>query len=191
MALDARGHVFAQAQRKPRHAVVDEAHRREDGAQRRGRDRDAAAFEPIGEGFDAAFAAGREPGFEQRRIRAFDLPAACHAQDARRAAQARTDRDLRERPRIGGAVVGFDAQHARMLAENIENLPAVIVHEPSMTIIDGAHRVHAARMAGRSRCNKIVLFAGSERHRGQIMDVKITRAGNFTLYGDPAIVGME
>lgn len=47
------------------------------------------------------------------------------------------------------------------------------------------------RMMGRTRCNKIVVFDGSERHRGQLMDVEITRAGSFTLYGDPAVVGME
>jgi tRNA-2-methylthio-N6-dimethylallyladenosine synthase len=43
-------------------------------------------------------------------------------------------------------------------------------------------------MMGRTRCNKIVVFDGSYRHRGQLMDVKITRAGSFTLYGDPAIL---
>ena len=43
-------------------------------------------------------------------------------------------------------------------------------------------------MSGRTRCNKIVVFDGSERHRGQVMDVKITRVGSFTLYGDPAIL---
>ena len=47
------------------------------------------------------------------------------------------------------------------------------------------------RMMGRTRCGKIVVFEGSERHRGQLMDVQITRAGSFTLYGDPAVVGME
>jgi len=35
-----------------------------------------------------------------------------------------------------------------------------------------------------------VVFEGSERHRGQLMDVIITRAGSFTLYGDPAIVNV-
>ena len=44
------------------------------------------------------------------------------------------------------------------------------------------------RWMGRTRCNKIVLFEGSERHRGQRMDVRITRTGSFTLYGDPAIL---
>ena len=32
------------------------------------------------------------------------------------------------------------------------------------------------------------LFEGSERHRGQLMDLRIERAGLFTLYGDPAIL---
>jgi len=45
------------------------------------------------------------------------------------------------------------------------------------------------RLMGRTRCNKIVVFEGSDRHRGQLFDVQITRAGSFTLYGDPAIVG--
>jgi len=35
-----------------------------------------------------------------------------------------------------------------------------------------------------------VHFDGNERHRGQLMEVKITRTGSFTLYGDPAIVGL-
>jgi tRNA-2-methylthio-N6-dimethylallyladenosine synthase len=57
-------------------------------------------------------------------------------------------------------------------------------------LVEGPSKKNAARMAGRTRCNKIVLFDGAERHRGQIMDLKITRAGSFTLYGDPAIVNL-
>jgi len=55
-------------------------------------------------------------------------------------------------------------------------------------LVEGPSKKNPARMTGRTRCNKIVLFNGSERHRGQLMDLKITRAGSFTLYGDPAIV---
>ena len=57
-------------------------------------------------------------------------------------------------------------------------------------LVEGPSRKNPARMTGRTRCNKIVVFDGSERHRGQLMDVKITRAGSFTLYGDPAIVNL-
>ena len=57
-------------------------------------------------------------------------------------------------------------------------------------LVEGPSKKNPARMTGRTRCNKIVVFEGSERHRGQLLDVKITRAGSFTLYGDPAIVNL-
>jgi tRNA-2-methylthio-N6-dimethylallyladenosine synthase len=57
-------------------------------------------------------------------------------------------------------------------------------------LVEGPSKNNPARMTGRTRCNKIVVFDGTERHRGQLMDVKITRAGSFTLYGDPAIVNL-
>jgi tRNA-2-methylthio-N6-dimethylallyladenosine synthase len=56
-------------------------------------------------------------------------------------------------------------------------------------LVEGPSKKNAARMMGRTRCNRIVVFDGSERHRGEIMDVKIERAGSFTLYGDPAVAG--
>ena len=55
-------------------------------------------------------------------------------------------------------------------------------------LVEGPSKKNPARMTGRTRCNKIVVFEGAERHRGQL--VKITRAGSFTLYGDPAIVNL-
>jgi tRNA-2-methylthio-N6-dimethylallyladenosine synthase len=65
------------------------------------------------------------------------------------------------------------------------------VGRQTQILVEGPSKKNAARMSGRTRCNKIVLFdpAGRE-HRGQIMDLKITRAGSFTLYGDPAIVNL-
>jgi tRNA-2-methylthio-N6-dimethylallyladenosine synthase len=58
-------------------------------------------------------------------------------------------------------------------------------------LVEGPSKKNPARMTGRTRCNKIVVFDGSERHRGQLLEVKITRAGSFTLYGDPAILGED
>jgi len=57
-------------------------------------------------------------------------------------------------------------------------------------LVEGPSKKNAARYTGRTRCNRIVLFDGSARHQGQLMDVKIERTGSFTLYGDPAIVGV-
>ena len=62
------------------------------------------------------------------------------------------------------------------------------VGRQTQILVEGPSRKNPARLTGRTRCNNIVVFDGSERHRGQVMDVKITRAGSFTLYGDPAIL---
>jgi len=58
-------------------------------------------------------------------------------------------------------------------------------------LVEGPSKKNDARMTGRTRCNKIVVFDGNERHRGQLMDLKIERASNFTLYGNPAIVNLD
>src|SRR5947207_639260 len=57
-------------------------------------------------------------------------------------------------------------------------------------LVEGPSKKKPFRMMGRTRANKIVVFDGSERHRGQVLDVKVTRAGSFTLYGDPAILNV-
>jgi len=66
-----------------------------------------------------------------------------------------------------------------------------LVGQRRQILVEGPSRKNPARLMGRTRCNKIVVFDGSERHRGQLLDVNITRAGSFTLYGDPAIVGFD
>jgi tRNA-2-methylthio-N6-dimethylallyladenosine synthase len=58
-------------------------------------------------------------------------------------------------------------------------------------LVEGPSRKNPARMTGRTRCNKIVIFEGAERHRGQLLEVRIERAGSFTLYGDLAIVNLR
>ena len=57
-------------------------------------------------------------------------------------------------------------------------------------LVEGPSRRNPARYEGRTRCNKIVVFPGDERHRGQLMDVRIERVGTFTLYADPAVVNL-
>jgi tRNA-2-methylthio-N6-dimethylallyladenosine synthase len=52
-------------------------------------------------------------------------------------------------------------------------------------LVEGPSKKNPARMMGRTRCNKIVVFDGSARHCGGLLDVKIQRAGSFTLYGEP------
>ena len=58
-------------------------------------------------------------------------------------------------------------------------------------LVEGPSRKNAARLSGRTRSNKIVVFEGADRHVGQLLDVKIERASTFTLYGDPAILNLD
>jgi tRNA-2-methylthio-N6-dimethylallyladenosine synthase len=58
-------------------------------------------------------------------------------------------------------------------------------------LVEGPSRKNPARLEGRTRTNKIVVFEGGPRHIGQLMDVKIRQASTFTLYGDPAIINVD
>ncbi|WP_436501559.1 ParB/RepB/Spo0J family partition protein [Actinokineospora sp. HUAS TT18] len=60
-------------------------------------------------------------------------------------AQLRAHRSPRSR--------GLDADHVHALAEAIDALPPIIVHRATMRVIDGAHRVRAAEILGRTEIN--------------------------------------
>jgi len=73
-----------------------------------------------------------------------------------------------------------DEIRARKLSEQIGAELEVLVEGPS--------RRNPARLEGRTRCNKIVIFEGSERHIGRILKIRITEATQTTLYGEPAVL---
>ena len=88
----------------------------------------------------------------------------------------------------------IEERHARLLAR-VNELAAPkfqrYVGARVEILVEGPSRKNLARLEGRTRCNRIVVFEGSDRHRGQLLDVNITRAGSFTLYGDPAILNLD
>jgi tRNA-2-methylthio-N6-dimethylallyladenosine synthase len=87
----------------------------------------------------------------------------------------------------------IEERHARLLElvnEIGKRRYEAFVGRQVQILVEGPSKKNPARMTGRTRCNKIVVFDGGERHRGQLLDVKVTRAGSFTLYGDPAVVGL-
>jgi tRNA-2-methylthio-N6-dimethylallyladenosine synthase len=57
------------------------------------------------------------------------------------------------------------------------------VGESMEVLVEGPSRRNAARQMGRTRCNRIVVFEGGEERRGELVEMKIERAGAFTLYG--------
>jgi tRNA-2-methylthio-N6-dimethylallyladenosine synthase len=58
-------------------------------------------------------------------------------------------------------------------------------------LVEGPSRKNLARLEGRTRCNRIVVFEGGERHRGALLEVKIERTSLFTMYGTPAIINLD
>ena len=88
----------------------------------------------------------------------------------------------------------IEERHARLLIlinEIAARRYATYVGRTTQILVEGPSRKNPARYEGRTRSNKIVVFPGGERHRGQLMDLKIERAGNFTLYGDPAVLPFD
>ncbi len=85
----------------------------------------------------------------------------------------------------------IEERHARLL-QLVNEIGGrryhALVGQLVQILVEGPSKRNSARLTGRTRCNKIVVFDGSARHRGQLLEVKVTRAGSFTLYGDPAIV---
>jgi len=88
----------------------------------------------------------------------------------------------------------IEERHRRLLTlinEIAARKYAALVGQTVEILVEGPSRKNPARYEGRTRSNKIVVFPGSERHRGQLLDLRIERAGSFTLYGDPAVVGLD
>ena len=52
---------------------------------------------------------------------------------------------------------------------------------------EGPSRTNPARLMGRTRTNKIVVFEGTPDHIGEIFDVNVTQANGFSLYGAPVL----
>jgi tRNA-2-methylthio-N6-dimethylallyladenosine synthase len=65
-----------------------------------------------------------------------------------------------------------------------------LVGETVEILVEGRSEKAGKRMFGRTRTNKIVFIDGSERHKGQLLPVRIERATHITLYGDPIIHGI-
>jgi tRNA-2-methylthio-N6-dimethylallyladenosine synthase len=52
-------------------------------------------------------------------------------------------------------------------------------------LCEGPSKTNQARLMGRTRGNKIVVFEGSPQHIGTLMKIRITRSTGYSLYGEP------
>ena len=85
----------------------------------------------------------------------------------------------------------IEERHAKLFSE--VNRIAALRYEKytgktMQVLVEGPSRRNKERMEGRTRCNRIVVFDGGDRFRGQLVDLNIIRSGLFTLYGDPVIL---
>ncbi|MCX6930027.1 MAG: tRNA (N6-isopentenyl adenosine(37)-C2)-methylthiotransferase MiaB [Verrucomicrobia bacterium] len=120
--------------------------------------------------FEETLALAREVGFDQAFVFKYsqrrDTPAAEMPDQLSQAVKEERNQRLLEVVNKYGA-----RQHQKFVGRRVQIL------------VEGPSKKNSARMTGRTRCNKIVVFDGAESHRGQLLDVTIQRAGNFTLYG--------
>ncbi len=87
-----------------------------------------------------------------------------------------------------------EERHARLLLAVTEIGQARLqrlVGQTVQVLVEGPSRKNPARLEGRTRSNQIVVFEGTPRHVGQLLDVHVTRASAVTLYGDPAILNPD
>jgi tRNA-2-methylthio-N6-dimethylallyladenosine synthase len=121
--------------------------------------------------FEETLSLAREVGFDQGFVFKYsprrDTPAADMPEQVSKAVKEDRNRRLLEVIDASGA-----RQHEKFVGRQVQIL------------VEGPSKRNAARLMGRTRCNKIVVFDGSSRHLDRLLDVKIQRAGTFTLYGE-------
>src|SRR5437016_6927463 len=54
-------------------------------------------------------------------------------------------------------------------------------------LCEGRSKTNPARLMGRTRTNKVVVFEGDEKLTGEILEVRIQQANGFSLYGTPVL----
>jgi tRNA-2-methylthio-N6-dimethylallyladenosine synthase len=123
------------------------------------------------EDFAETLSLTREAGFDQGYVFKYsqrrDTPAAEMPGQVSQAEKEERNQRLLEVVNEGGA-----RQHQKFVGRQVQIL------------VEGPSKTNAARLTGRTRCNKIVVLDGSPRHLGRLLDVKVQRASNFTLYGE-------
>src|SRR5438477_9236737 len=65
--------------------------------------------------------------------------------------------------------------HERLVGRDVEIL------------CEGPSRTNPARLMGRTRTNKIVVFESKPEHVGELLDIAVERANGFSLYGTPVV----
>src|SRR5947207_804074 len=68
-----------------------------------------------------------------------------------------------------------------------QRINARLVGRHLEVLCEGPSRTNKSRLMGRTRTNKIVVFAGESERAGEIFDLRIEEATGFSLYGTPVM----
>jgi ParB-like chromosome segregation protein Spo0J len=74
-----------------------------------------------------------------------------------------------------------DGYHVRLLAERFEQLPPILVHKETLSVIDGVHRVHAARLLGRTTVPGIYFHGTKAEAYVQSVRANVTHGKPLTI----------
>ncbi len=73
----------------------------------------------------------------------------------------------------------------RVVNESARRAGQRLVGRDVEVLCEGPSKTNPARLMGRTRTNKIVVFEGSDRLVGEMVDVRVQQANGFSLYGTP------
>ena len=75
----------------------------------------------------------------------------------------------------------------RVVDASAQRINARLVGRDLEVLCEGPSRTNKSRLMGRTRTNKIVVFAGESERAGEIFDLRIEEATGFSLYGTPVM----
>src|SRR6476620_1463579 len=75
----------------------------------------------------------------------------------------------------------------RVVDASAQRINSRLVGRELEILCEGPSRTNPARLSGRTRTNKIVIFEGEPDCAGQLIDVHIAEATGFSLYGTPVM----
>src|SRR5881398_1984997 len=73
----------------------------------------------------------------------------------------------------------------RIVNESARRAGERLIGREVEVLCEGPSKTNPARLMGRTRTNKIVVFEGSDRLIGELVKVRIEQANGFSLYGTP------
>ena len=75
----------------------------------------------------------------------------------------------------------------RIVNESMRRAGERLIGRNVEVLCEGPSKTNPARLMGRTRTNKIVVFEGGDELVGELVDVRIKRANGFSLYGTPIL----